>query len=108
MPRHCHRWHDDFNSFKSGVKDLEVMLTNVIQLSFDMSNSLTARVELLETFHLMAKREPIKRCVERKTSDFYNTFMNEMNIVKKQFDHLRRTPPKSPVLPRYAGAARCI
>lgn len=30
------RWHDDFNSFKSSVKDLEVMLTNVIQLACDV------------------------------------------------------------------------
>jgi hypothetical protein len=25
-------WHDDYNGFKAGVKDLEVMLTNVIQV----------------------------------------------------------------------------
>lgn len=29
------RWHDDFNVFKGGIKDLEVMLTNVIQMAFD-------------------------------------------------------------------------
>lgn len=43
-----HRWHDDYNKFKAGIKDLEVMLTNVIQLAFDNASSLVARVELLE------------------------------------------------------------
>ena len=43
-----HRWHDDYNKFKAGIKDLEVMLTNVIQLAFDNASSLVGRVELLE------------------------------------------------------------
>ena len=43
-----HRWHDDYNKFKAGIKDLEVMLTNVIQLGFDNASSLVARIELLE------------------------------------------------------------
>lgn len=47
-----HRWHDDYNKFKAGIKDLEVMLTNVIQLGFDNASSLVGRVELLEVPHL--------------------------------------------------------
>ena len=49
-----HRWHDDYNKFKAGIKDLEVMLTNVIQLAFDNASSLVARVELLEVRHPIA------------------------------------------------------
>jgi len=29
------RWHEDFNSFKNGMKDLDVMYENVINLAFD-------------------------------------------------------------------------
>lgn len=43
-----HKWHDDYNKFKAGIKDLEVMLTNVIQMGFDNASALTAKVELLE------------------------------------------------------------
>ena len=46
-----HRWHDDYNKFKAGIKDLEVMLTNVIQLGFDNASSLVSRIELLEVHH---------------------------------------------------------
>ncbi len=53
----------------------------------------------------MAKRESIKRAVERKTADFHRLFIDDLNMVKKQFDLLKRVPPSDPVLPRYAGQA---
>ncbi|KAK3256380.1 hypothetical protein CYMTET_34484, partial [Cymbomonas tetramitiformis] len=99
------RWHDDYNSFKSGVKDLEVMMQNVIVLAFETVSSLPARVELLEQFITMAKRESIKRCVEKKTAECYATFLLELNVVKKHFDQMRRHPPIHASLPRYSGAA---
>jgi dynein heavy chain len=100
------RWHDDFNAFKSGVKDLEVMLTNVIQMALDAQPCLVSRAELVESFTLMSRREFVRRFVEKKTSEFYNLFNAEINTVKKLFDTVRRTPPKSPILPKYAGTAR--
>lgn len=68
-------WHDDYNSFKAGVKDLEVMMQNTILLAFETVSSVRSRVELLEAFQSMAKRESIKRCApqtgeaERKSSN---------------------------------------
>lgn len=53
----------------------------------------------------MAKRESIRRAVERKTADFQRLFIDDLNMVKKQFDLLKRVPPADPVLPRYAGQA---
>ena len=99
------QWHDDYNVFKSGVKDLEVMMTNVIMLAFDCVTSLESRVELLEAFQSMAKRESIRRCVEKKTSECYAEFLQELNIVKKHFDQKRRSPPVHRSCPKYAGAA---
>lgn len=29
------RWHDDYHVFKNGIKDLEVMFTNVINAAFE-------------------------------------------------------------------------
>lgn len=59
----------------------------------------------LQAFQTMAKREFIKRAVERKTADFQRLFIDDLNMVKKQFDLLKRVPPADPVLPRYAGQA---
>lgn len=102
----CDRWYDDFNAFKTGVRDLEVMLENVFELALDSAPSLVGTLELLEGFQLMAKREAVKRAVERHVSNFYGKFMTEINAAKKHFDMLRRNPPSSPMMPRYAGAAR--
>lgn len=53
----------------------------------------------------MAKRDSIRRAVERKTADFQRLFIDDLNMVKKQFDLLKRVPAADPVLPRYAGQA---
>lgn len=102
------QWHDDYNVFKSGVKDLEVMMTNVIMLAFDCVTSLESHEELLEAFQSMAKRESIRRCVEKKTSECYAEFLQELNIVKKHYvqpDQKGRSPPDRRSCPKYAGAA---
>eukprot|EP00899_Mesostigma_viride_P014884 jgi/Mesvir1/23397/Mv21091-RA.2 len=99
------RWHDDYNTFKNGVKDLEVMMQNVIMLAFDSVSALSQQIELLEAFHSMAQRESIKLCVQKKTADVYAKFLHEVNVVKKHFDQFRRNPPISPSFPAYSGAA---
>ncbi len=40
----CCRWHDDLNTFKSGVRDLEAMLVNVINVAYDSTGALPAKV----------------------------------------------------------------
>ena len=98
-------WHDDYNVFKAGVKDLEVMMQNVIVMAIDSVSSLNSLVEVLDALQTMAKRDAVVRCVERKTIECYASFAAELNIVKKHFDSNRQSPPVHPSLPRYAGAA---
>jgi hypothetical protein len=50
------------------VKDLEVMFTNVIVSSYENNATVSDGVVLIETFHQLAKRDAVKRCVERKAS----------------------------------------
>jgi dynein heavy chain len=54
----------------------------------------------------MAKRDYIRRFVEKKTVEFFALFNAEINTVKKLFDAVKRSQPKSPILPRYAGLAK--
>lgn len=56
--------------------------------------------------HPMVTPRARRRFVEKKTSEFYTAFNAEINVVKKAFDAVRRAPPKSPILPKYAGTAR--
>lgn len=100
------RWFDDFNIFMNSMRDLEVMLMNLLQMALDSSSNLVARLELLEAFQIMAKVGAVKRFVERSTSEWFGLYLGEINTVKKLFDSLKRTPVKSPELPRYAGLAK--
>ena len=88
------------------MKDLEVMMQNVINNAFEGVSTVVGGVELLEAFSSLAKREAIKRCVEKKTADMFTFFMQDVNLVKKDFDSLKKNPP--PIHrdhPHYAGAA---
>ena len=60
-------WHDDFSAYKNSVKDLEVMLQNVINTVFEGAPTTQAGVELLDT--TLSYRDAIKRCVETKRAD---------------------------------------
>lgn len=56
-------WHECFNAFKIGMKDLDVMYQNIINSAFDSVTTVQQGVELLEAFDYLAKRESIKACV---------------------------------------------
>jgi dynein heavy chain len=99
------RWHDDYSSFKTGVKDLEIMLQNVIVSAFEGATTVENSVELLEIFHHLAKREAIKRTVEKKTSDVYVLFLQELNAVKVEFESHRKSPEIVRFHPDFAGSA---
>lgn len=60
------RWHEDFNVFKNGVKDLDVMYQNIITFAFESVTTVSSGVEMLEAFDLLAKRETIRIVVRRK------------------------------------------
>ncbi|GMH50243.1 hypothetical protein TrRE_jg3287 [Triparma retinervis] len=99
------RWHDDYNYFKNGVKDLEVMYANVITTAFDGVAQVSAGVILLEIFYSLAKRLGIKRCVEKKTADIYSLFIKQCQSIRSEFDEQRKSPPLRPNEPQYAGTA---
>ncbi|KAI5057584.1 hypothetical protein GOP47_0027599 [Adiantum capillus-veneris] len=99
------RWHDDYNHFKNGVKDLEVMMQNIMTMAFRHAASLCESIELLEAFKLMARRHPICVCVEHMGHQVCSSFSNELIVIKKQFDQLRRRPLMDYSYPRYSGGA---
>ena len=99
------KWHDDYNYFKNGVKDLEVMYANVVNTAFDGISQVSAGVVLLEIFYSLAKRETIKRCVEKKTEQIYALFISQCQGIRHEFDEQRKSPPLRPNEPQFAGTA---
>ena len=51
------RWHDDYNRFRAGIKDLEIMMQNVITSAFEVATTVQEGVELLDIFEQFNSRE---------------------------------------------------
>lgn len=50
-------WHDDYHRFRAGVKELEVMVQNLINTAFHTVTTVQEGVELLDVFSHLATRE---------------------------------------------------
>jgi dynein heavy chain len=98
------KWHEDFNQFKTAVKDLEVMLQNVINGTFDNILSVVEGVHELESFFSLAKREAIVRCVENKGTYLFDLFLKQIEVVKTEFEARRKHPPLLADEPQFSGA----
>jgi len=68
-------WHEEYNSFKAGMKELDVMYQNVIDYSFKQMTTVEQGVEMLEAFDYLAKRDSIRACVTKKANDVMTLFM---------------------------------
>ncbi|XP_039605580.1 dynein heavy chain 2, axonemal [Polypterus senegalus] len=106
-------WHDDYNRFRSGIKDLEVMMQNLINMAFETVCSVEHGVELLDVFQHLSSREAIKRAIDKKTVDVYAMYNDALNLVNKELSKKICTLP--PHMPHFAGQAhwgralrRCI
>ncbi|KAM3857822.1 dynein axonemal heavy chain 2 [Diretmus argenteus] len=96
-------WHKDINRFRALVKDLEMMLQNLISSAFETVNTVEEGVWLLDIFEPMSAREDIKRTLDRKTVDVYGTFNKSLKLVNKELS--QRTRPSSDYMPQTAGQA---
>ena len=50
-------WHDDYNRFRAGVKDLEVMVQNLMSSAFETITTVQEGVEILDIFKHLSSRE---------------------------------------------------
>ncbi|CAG5134523.1 unnamed protein product, partial [Candidula unifasciata] len=77
-------WHDSYNRFRAGMKDLEVMMQNTICAAFDSVRTVVGAVEVLDVFMHLSSREAIRRTIDKKTVETFNLFNEELNAVKKE------------------------
>ncbi|KAI4898373.1 hypothetical protein NFI96_012388, partial [Prochilodus magdalenae] len=102
-------WHDDYNRFRAGVKDLEVMMQNLITTAFETVNSVEEGVQLLDVFQHLTAREAIKRTIDRKTVDVYTLFSKELYLVNKELSRKAfHTPADMPQNAGHAHWARAL
>jgi len=97
------RWHDDYSTFCVGVKDLEMMFSNVIALAFGSSSSLMARMDLLAAFHSMAQRDSIRRAIEKEGGLLCTALIHEASRCSPNRAGYRSKP--DPHVPPHAAEA---
>lgn len=99
-------WHNHYDIFKSGMKDLEVMMTNVFfVLAWEGATTVESGVEILESFNSLAIRAGMKQSIEKKTIEVYKMFANQIKLVKDEFSNHRLNPYLPQGHPRFAGQA---
>ncbi|XP_049715237.1 dynein axonemal heavy chain 2 isoform X5 [Elephas maximus indicus] len=96
-------WHEDYNRFRAGVKDLEVMTQNLITSAFELVRDVEHGVLLLDTFHRLATREAIKRTYDKKAVDLYMLFNSELALVNRELN--KKWPYLEPYMAKYSGHA---
>ncbi|XP_005399515.1 PREDICTED: dynein heavy chain 2, axonemal isoform X2 [Chinchilla lanigera] len=96
-------WHEDYNKFRTGVKDLEVMTQNLITSAFELVRDVEHGVLLLDTFHRLATREAIKRTYDKKAVDLYMLFNSELALVNRELN--KKWPYLEPYMAQYSGQA---
>eukprot|EP00919_Chromeraceae_sp_WS-2016_P005632 GHVR01013171.1.p1 GENE.GHVR01013171.1~~GHVR01013171.1.p1 ORF type:complete len:2258 (+),score=491.25 GHVR01013171.1:121-6894(+) len=83
-------WHEDYSLFKSQMKDLEVMYTNVVTSAFEAVCSVESGAELIDSFFYLAQRPKIKAFVEKKAEELWTLFLTEVQAARKEFDSFKK------------------
>eukprot|EP01083_Nonionella_stella_P177342 623003_1 len=103
------KWHEDYTYFKNGIKDLEVMMSNIINNAFDGISTIEDGINLLSSFIELSKTESMKQNIERKLSELYQLSIESVLLIKKDFDkHHQNQIIINENLPKYGGAAMWV
>ena len=79
------------------------MFTNVINGAFESTSTVAEGVILTETFFRLAKREAVKRCVDKKAAEIQHLFITQVMKTRSEFDTSRLNPPLRMQEPQFAG-----
>jgi len=96
-------WHEEFSKFRTAVKELEVMVQNLINSAFETVRSVDEGVMLLDVFGHFSAREAIKRTIDKKTVEVFYIFSDQLNAVKRELSSKKNNIMEDH--PRFAGQA---
>ncbi len=96
--------------FRALVKDLGLMMQNLINSIFKTVNTVEEEVRLLDIFRPMSTREVsltnTHTHIQEKVEEVYNIFNKELKMVNKELNQRTRSTPDH--MPRIAGQAHWL
>uniref|UniRef100_A0A8C2ZK56 Dynein axonemal heavy chain 2 n=1 Tax=Cyclopterus lumpus TaxID=8103 RepID=A0A8C2ZK56_CYCLU len=99
-------WRNKFNQFCAVVKDLEMMMVNLINSVFKTVYQVEEGVRLLFRFKPICSREAIRRTTEEKVEQVINIVDKELKMVNKELNRGMRS--LSDHMPQFAGQAHWL
>lgn len=96
-------WNDAMNNFKSSIRDIEMMIQNILNAFFDTVTTLDQGIQILETFYVYYQRDIIRRTYDQLIMKLFKVLEDDTTIVKNL--HLSQALPLPLVYPNYSGRA---
>nr|XP_040043942.1 dynein heavy chain 2, axonemal isoform X1 [Gasterosteus aculeatus aculeatus] len=96
-------WCNQFNHFRAAVKDLEMMIRNLIHSVFKTVYTVEEGVYLLVIFRPISSREGIRRTIEEKVEEVLNILNKDLQMVNKELNERMWSPLEH--IPRLAAQA---
>lgn len=76
------KWHDDYNVFKQGMKNLDNMYINLINFAFENIITVEQAVEHMVAFKILSQREAIKIHVDKKIDKVNQIVLRELRAAE--------------------------
>ncbi|XP_028810290.1 dynein heavy chain 2, axonemal isoform X2 [Denticeps clupeoides] len=99
-------WQSHYSRFHASMKDVEVMMQNLINMTFETVNTVEEGVQLLHVFEHLSAREAIKHTIDRKIDSVYDLFSSELKLVNEELS--RKDVHMPSYIPPHAGQAHRV
>ena len=94
-------WHEYMTGFRTAVKDMEMMIENVLFASFESVTNLDQGIQILETFYIYYQRDIITRAFDKLIMKLYKILEDEVIAVRTLYS--KNILPLPLTYPQYAG-----
>ncbi|RVE54736.1 hypothetical protein evm_000503 [Chilo suppressalis] len=96
-------WYDEVLHFRTIIKDIEIIIENLVETVFEGVNHVEEAVIALYSLNSYSKRKNLKRIFKRKTAEVWAMFSEEVQEAKKDMVSTRSQHPAD--LPCFSGRA---
>ncbi|XP_031370853.1 dynein heavy chain 2, axonemal [Apis dorsata] len=100
---HHSMWNDDMFAFRAEMKDLEIIIENLVTSIFVNLNNVQEAMEDFQSFHSYMNRDKLRALFDSKTSEIWKLFCDDIQKAKQEV--LDEMEEYSSMTPYYAGRA---